>query len=297
MRAQELLQERASPVLYHYTTAEAALDIITNNRFQLSISTGNKTEAGMSPSGYDYFLSLTRTRVGDYHRWASNGAVMFVLDGTWFDGKYPVKPVDYWSRMWLHPGSERTRESEDRVFSKEPTIPASAITQAHVLVKEQHQFRSPLIRKVLIAAKTRGLPTYLYTNEAAWRLQDTRRSVSVAQAAALLKGVEPSRHRGGGRNYLEPWVELLHKKSSKELSTVAEKLRYNLTYYARTGEDQNLSIDISNARKPGEGKSREAAIEILKFMRQNRMQSTADFANYIKEKWQSIKADEKKKAA
>jgi len=295
MRAQELLQERASPVLYHYTTAEAALDILTNNRFQLSISTGNKSEQEYAPPGYDYFLSLTRSRVGDYHRWATNGAVMFVLDGVWFDGKYPVKPVDYWARAWNYPGSARTRESEDRVFSKTPEIAANAITQAHVLVKEQHQFRSPIIRKVLIAAKARGLPVYLYTDETAWRLQDTRRSVSIKQAAALLKGVEPSRHRGGGRNYLEAWIELLHKKSSKELSKEADKLRYNLFYYSGPNEDQGLSTDISNARKPGEGKPRAAAIEILKFMRQNRMQSTADFKNYIKDKWQAIVAKEKEK--
>jgi len=294
MRAQELLQERASPVLYHYTHAEAALDILTNNRFQLSISTGNKSEQEYAPAGYDYFLSLTRSKVGDYHRWASNGAVMFVLNGTWFNGRYPVKPIDYWARAWNYPGSARTRESEDRLFSKTPEIAADAITQVHVLIKEQQQFRSPTIRKVLIAAKSRGLPVYLYTDESAWRLQDTRRSVSIKQAAALLKGIEPSRHRGVGRNYLEAWIELLHKKSSQELSEPAKKLRYNLFYYASPREDQNLSIDISNARKPGEGKTRAAAIEILKFMRQNRMQSTVDFKNYIKEKWQEIVNREKK---
>lgn len=295
MRAQELLQERASPVLFHYTNATAALDIITNNRFQLSIAAGNKSEAELAPPGYDYFLSLTRSKVGDYHRYAGNGAVMFVLDGTWFNGRYPVKPVDYWERMWLHPGSERTRESEDRVFSKEAEIPATAITQAHILVKEHHDFRSPIIRKFLIIAKQQKLPTFLYTDETAWRLQDTRRSVSVKQISDMLRGPQPQRRGGSGRNYLEAWIELLYKKSSKELSKNADKLRYNLTYYARPNEDQNLAVDISNARKPGEGKTRESAIEILKFMRKNGMQTTIDFKNFINNKWEAIMAKERAK--
>jgi hypothetical protein len=99
MRQQNLF-ERASPVLYHYTSAYNALDIIRNNRFQLAISIGSPSEAKLAPPGYNYFISFTRTLTGDYHRWASNGAVMLNIDGTWFNGRYPVKPVDYWERSW-----------------------------------------------------------------------------------------------------------------------------------------------------------------------------------------------------
>jgi ribosomal protein S18 acetylase RimI-like enzyme len=282
--------ERASPVLYHYTTAWAALRIIQSNQFELAIGAASPSERIFAPPGYPYFLSLTRTRTGDYHRWAGNGAVMLNLDGQWFDGRYPVKPVDYWERAWLHPGSERTRESEDRVFAREPTIPATALRQVHILLKEQHEHRSPQVRKLMILCKQQQLPVFLYDNERAWRLQDTRRSIvpSSRRAQAVMRGVEPAGYSGRAHNYLEDWIELLHKKATKELSARAEKLRYNLRYYARPNEDTNLGLEISNARKPGAGASRRSAIEILTYMKNHGMRSTLEFKNMIADKWDKI---------
>ena len=44
MRASELIQEAASDVLYHYTTAWAALRIVESGQFELAISTGTRSE-------------------------------------------------------------------------------------------------------------------------------------------------------------------------------------------------------------------------------------------------------------
>ena len=90
---------------------------------------------------------------------------MFVLDGQWFSQRYPVKPIDYWERSWQF-SPDRTREAEDRVFSKESAIPLGGVTAVHVLLKEQDESRSPLTRTILIEAKKLGIPTYLYTDEA-----------------------------------------------------------------------------------------------------------------------------------
>jgi predicted metal-dependent hydrolase len=287
--------ERASPVLYHYTTAWAALRIVTSNQFELAIGAASPSERRFAPPGYPYFLSLTRTRTGDYHRWAGNGAVMLNLDGLWFDGRYPVKPVDYWERAWLHPGSERTRESEDRVFAREPTIPATALRQVHILLKEQDEYRSPQVRQLMIACKQRQLPVFLYDDERAWRLQDTQRSIrpDSERAQAVLRGIEPAGYSGRAHNYLADWIELLHKKATKELSARAEKLRYNLRYYARPDDDANLELEIGNARKPGAGASRRSAIEILTYMKNHGMRSTREFKNMIANKWDKISDQER----
>lgn len=289
----EDLFEAASPVLYHYTNAHAAVDIIRNNRFQLSISAGSSEEQKWAPPGYDYFLSLTRTRVGDYHRYASNGAVMFVLDGTWFRGRYPVKPIDYWERSWLYPQTDRTRESEDRVFSREPEIPASAIVAAHVLLTTQQEHRSYNVRQLLIACRQRGIPAYLYTDEAAWRLQDTRKSVPPSQVPELLRGQQPRGYTGRTWRGMEPWIELLHKKSRRDLSKDAEKLFYTLKYYPR--DDAQLAIDVSNARKPGpgSGRDRKYAIEILRYMQQHGLPTLRAFRDAMEQKWRAIQDQEK----
>ena len=281
----ELLIEGATDTLFHYTAIERALKILSAGEFQLSSVMGNRSEEQYAPKGYPYFLSTTRSRVGDYHRYVGNGGVMFVLDGRWFEQRYPVKPIDYWDRSWLHSDGTRTRESEDRVFSKDDTIPTTGVRKIHVLLKEQHEYRSPEVRKLLILAKRLGIPAYLYTNEQAWRLQDERRAVGVKQAANVLKGQEPSR-RTYGRKYLSKWLELMNKKATSELSKEADKLRYNMQYYSHDGL-HNLDNDMSNARKPDAG-DHDQAVEIIKYMRANKMTSLQQVVDALRDKWMKI---------
>ena len=281
----ELLTEGATDTLFHYTAIERALKILSAGEFQLSSVMGNRSEEQYAPKGYPYFLSTTRSRVGDYHRYVGNGGVMFVLDGRWFEQRYPVKPIDYWDRSWLHSDGTRTRESEDRVFSKDDTIPTTGVRKIHVLLKEQHEYRSPEVRKLLILAKRLGIPAYLYTNEQAWRLQDERRAVGIKQAADVLKGQEPLR-RTYGRKYLSKWLELMNKKATSELSKEADKLRYNMQYYSHDGL-HNLDNDMSNARKPDAG-DHDQAVEIIKYMKGNKMTSLQQVVDALRDKWMKI---------
>ena len=292
MRATEFLTEGATDILYHYTAIESALKILTNGEFELSSVTGNPSEEQYAPPGYPYFLSTTRSRVGDYHRWVGTGAVMFVLDGQWLQQRYPVKPVDYWERSWLHSGGSRSRESEDRVFSRDPTIATGGVKMIHVLLKEQHENRSPEVRKLLILAKRLDIPAYLYDDEQAWRLQDTRKAITVGQAASLLKGQDPSRRNYGGK-YLSKWLELIYKKASDELSKEADRLAYNMKYYA-LDDFHNLNVDMSNARKPGSS-DHDQAVKIISYMRDNRMTTLRQLLTHLGDKWKAI--GEKEQAA
>jgi hypothetical protein len=285
MRATEFLIEGATDILYHYTGINSALKILTNGEFELSSVTGNPSEEQYAPPGYPYFLSTTRSRQGDYHRWVGTGAVMFVLDGQWFQQRYPVKPVDYWERSWLHSGGSRSRESEDRVFSRDPTIATGGVKMIHVLLKEQHENRSPEVRKLLILAKQLNIPAYLYDDEQSWRLQDTRKAITVGQAASLLKGQDPS-PRSYGRKYLSKWLELIHKKASDELSKEADRLAYNMKYYA-LDDFHNLNVDMSNARKPGSS-DHDQAVKIISYMRANRMTTLRQLLTHLGDKWKTI---------
>jgi len=292
LRATEFIAEGATDILYHYTGINSALKILTNGEFELSSVTGNPSEEKYAPPGYPYFLSTTRSRVGDYHRWVGTGAVMFVLDGQWFQQRYPVKPVDYWERSWLHSGGSRSRESEDRVFSRDPTIATGGVKMIHVLLKEQHENRSPEVRKLLILAKRLDIPAYLYDDEQAWRLQDTRKAITVGQAAPLLKGQDPS-PRSYGRKYLSKWLELIYKKSSDELSKEADRLAYNMKYYA-LDDFHSLNVDMSNARKPGSS-DHDQAVKIIGYMRANRMTTLRQLLTHLGDKWKAI--HEKEQAA
>jgi hypothetical protein len=292
MRANEFLTESATAILYHYSSVGAASEILTSGVFQLSSTTGTRSEEQYAPAGYPYFLSTTRSRVGDYHRYTGSSAVMFVLDGTWLNRRYKTKPIDYWERSWQHSGGTRTSESEDRVFSRTPEIPIDGVTAVHVLIKEQQEYRSPKVRTILILAKKRGIAAYLYTDEAAWRLQDTRKAVSPAAAAPLLKGQQPKGYTPSRPPtvYLEPWLELIYKNNKADLSPRAKELRYNLVYYGSryTDQDSNLGVDMSNARKPN-STDYPAAIKINNFMRKNKFSNTVALKNALVDKWDKIK--------
>lgn len=291
MKINEILTEGATDILYHYTSTHNAAKVLRAGAFELSSVVGNKSEEQYAPPGMPYFFSTTRSRVGDYHRYAGSSAVMFVLNGQWLQQRYRVKPIDYWERAWQH-APDRTRESEDRVFSKDPTIPIACVTAVHVLLKEQHEARSALTRDILITAKKQGLPAYLYTDEQAWRLQDTRRAVSPASVANTLKGDRPKGYtpRPGRISPLEQWLELIYKKNKAELSPAADKLRYNLVYYGSRypEEDNGLGNDMSNARKPGE-QEHEFAVKIIDIMKKNGLKTTVDLKNAMVAKWDRIK--------
>jgi hypothetical protein len=291
MKVNEIIVEGATDVLYHYTSTHNAARVLKSGDFELSSVVGNKSEEQYAPPGYPYFFSTTRSRVGDYHRYAGSSAVMFVLNGQWLQQRYKIKPIDYWERSWQH-SPDRTRESEDRVFSKQPSIPIGCVTAIHVLLKEKMEYRSALTRDILIAGKTRGIPTYLYTDEQAWRLQDTRKAVRPAAAADKLKGDRP---RGHVPSYvrvspLEQWLELIYKKNKSELSPAADRLRHNLIYYGSRypNEDGGLGAEMSNARKPSEGEH-QFAVKIIDIMKRMGAKTTTELKNVLVTKWDSIK--------
>jgi hypothetical protein len=296
MRATEFIIEAVTDIVYHYTSTHNAARIFRDGVFKLSSVSGNPSEASYAPKGYPYFFSTARSRVGDYHRYVGTGGVMFVLDGRWINSRYPANPIDYWERSWQH-SPDRTREAEDRVFSKEPTIPIDGVVAVHVLLKEPDESRSPLTRMILLSAKKRGIKTYLYTDEAAWRLQDTRKSIPVSDSGELLKGpvssgrfVRPVRgvaaRRGGeayGRSSLLDWIELLKKRPGDALSKTADKLRYNMQYYGDTSG--TLTVDMFNAKKP-DSSEYNIANQLVKYMTQNKL-TVSEFVERLKQKWKS----------
>jgi hypothetical protein len=298
MRAREfvtetILDEAATSIVYHYSGVSAAAKILTNGVFQLSSVTGNKSEEKYAPPGYPYFLSTTRSKVGDYHRYTGSSAVMFVIDGNWLNRHYKTKAVDYWERSWQHSNGTRTSESEDRVFSKTPEIPIDGVVAVHVLLKEHSENRSPEVRTILINAKKQGISAYLYTDENAWRLQDTRKAVTPSAASSILKGQQPKGYSPSRppTMYLEPWLELIYKNKKSDLSPRAEKLRYDLVYYGSRNpdEDSNLGTDMSNARKPN-STDYPTAIKINDYMRKNKVPNTVALKNMLVDKWDKIKS-------
>ena len=125
----------------------------------------------------------------------------------------------------------------------------------------------------MITAKKRDIPVYLYTDEKAWRLLDTRKSVQPSQAKDVLKG-QPT--RGSTRkptDFVKPWIELIEKDKEEYLSDRAKRQLKNLLWYHDTTGDHNIGVDLSNARKPDAG-DRASAVKLIKYMNDNGFKNT-----------------------
>lgn len=287
----EILIEGATDVLYHKTSVNAALDILKSGEFKLSSSIGNDVEASMAIKGMPYYLSTSRSKVGDYHRYVGDSAAMFVLDGQKIGSKYKVRPVDYWERMWLN-NPERTSESEDRIYSKSNVMSTESVTELHVLLKQQRDNTSEVVRQLLIASKTSGIKTYLYNDESAWRLQNKRKALQAKDYSELLKGhrAEPAymrrpvRGQGKsqyGRSAILDWIELVMKKPGQQLSKGADKIRYNLQYYGDS--TSQLKNDFFNAKRPGENEY-PLVVKLGDYMTKNNLDFKS-LAAKLKSKW------------
>lgn len=299
MRAQEIatasdqvreqqLQERVSSTIYHYTNILSGLQVLQSGQFELSSVLGSEWEAQFAPKGYPYFFSATRTRTGGYHDYVGSTAVMFVLDGDWFNSRYPGRSVDYWGNRDPKQSSHRAHEAEDRIFSRERSIPTGGVRAVHVLVKPdadpQHRAWA---RQLIIQAKQQNLPVYLYNDAGAWRALDTRKTVK----PNYLTGQDAARGRGsrGHRGYLMPWMELIWGRNRSSLSKRAQSVLYNLNYHYDRGESvKSLSVDLSNARKPSSGPDRENAVKIISYMRKNRLADLAALADHVRDRWKSL---------
>jgi len=284
MRAQEFLTERISSVVYHYTNIAAARKILRSGEFELSSAMGSVEQQYM-PAGQYYFLSTTRTRTGGYHQVTGSAGALFVLDGDWFNQRHRGHAVDYWLNRNPQVVHHRQHEAEDRIFSREPTIPIDGVTAVHVYVSPDAEENIRVsARQALIAAKRRGIPTYFYDDQDAWRSLNTART-----AKPVLPGQDQLRGYVS-RDYMKPWVELIQANSKDQLSKDADKIRYNLQYtYNRADSAKSLAVDLSNARKPSEGLDRKRASTIIRYMRQQGFTKVSELVDALAEKWQSLK--------
>lgn len=276
------LTEGASPVLYHYTTVTNLEPILQNNEFSMATSYGTGAETPHDVKGAPYYLSTTRHKLGAYHSTGANYSVMLVLDGAALAQNYKIKPVDYWDA-----GPERS-ESEDRVFSREQTIPNASkyIKEIHMITEDpdRSSFSSDVVRrmtrKVLINAKKLGVPIYLYRDSKAWLLQDKRKALPISQALDQPEEKAGKRYSSMRTNWFKPWIELYHKRTAEELSPEAARLLRNLRYDDYNGEVTRRLLNTvhNDKRSPN-------VVALIKLMQQNRLSTVAEYTALLKKKW------------
>lgn len=182
----KIISERINDKTYHFTSFPSCINILKNNRFNLTMSS-NASDA------YDnnrlFYLSTQRGRSKDIGYAGHLGSCIRIeINGYEMSQKYSGKPIDYWGNMgkqaYYNPenasiygtgftNSKKTHhgfEMEDRIFSHTPTIENASkyISRIDIYLSGQ---RKDLAEKekdeaitILILAKRNSIPVFVYNN-------------------------------------------------------------------------------------------------------------------------------------
>jgi len=281
-----LTQAGISDTVYHYTSISSAANILQENRFALTFISGS--DDIHKPKNKYYYLSTTRSKIGSYHiSSAENFGVLFKLNGTSLRNNYVGNPVDYWGREFRKVAPSKN-EMEDRIWSDKPFIePATKyIEEVHIyFIDVTLESLKRHLKKLLMEAKKRKIPTYIYTEEESAKVLDKRKAIPLSKIDIKTGLEEPSRSFGKF-DHMAPWLELYEKDNVEHLSTEpfgGAKRRLNGFYY--TDDISVFKTDIHNSKK-----GTPALHKIVEILKKNKW-SMEDFYKYLQKKWTSKKSE------
>jgi len=265
-----------SKVVYHYCgSIRNAVQILKEDQFKLTFVSGS--DDVNLPKNKFYYLSTTRSPIGSYHVDDSSG-VLLKLDGQKLQQNYIGNPVDYWGREFRKVAPSKN-EMEDRIWSDKPVIkPATKyIDEIHIYnIANDPKY----VRDLLIQAKRKNIPAFVYTDHQAAKVLDKRKAVPIKD---LDLKVEPSKLWPDlswiKTDSMAAWVELYEKDKKEHLSERA------LTILGKYGfhEFSQLKADIHNHKRGAKGLHK--FVDILK----REKWTPKDFYEHVREKWERIK--------
>ena len=169
IKLKDLLTERISDIVYHFTEPGWAYFILLQNKFKLqpipvnvNVDPGKKYQDG-------YYMSVTRTKVEGFTRINEMKCtnVRLELDGTKLSQRYKGGAYDYFPSQQ---GNYEYEEFEDRIYSKTDVIP-----NAKDYIKRIDINRTGWCMDITIHAKDTidliktstklGIPTFVYTDK------------------------------------------------------------------------------------------------------------------------------------
>lgn len=283
MRISSIICEGLSSVLYHSTGLSTVLNILSSDVFRLTPDLGSSSEVGLRSSNKKkiYYMSFARSAMGEYH---SSGNALLVIDGSKLSNLYSGGPVDYWGRSF------NKDEMEDRLYSTKPYIKNATqyISAVHVYYSESNDAytnakKVRMLRKCWILSKRNNIPMYVYTDPAAYRLLDVRKSVPVSSLVYDRSIVLDKPYSGSSRNYYSGYSELLSVDDINKLSPDAAKLLDRIRYDSFGDVKRSLSADIHNDKS--HDRNRANLDKFLAKVLSLDLHSVSDILKHIREKF------------
>ena len=156
-----LLQENITHTVYHASNVIEAVDMLESNYFKLRhVSTSELPYNPVNVMKYPYYMSVARTVTSSFIKGAMSSPFRLIIefDGEKLSQNYKGKAVDWFAN---EPKEFYQDETEDRLYSKKPTIPnikkyIKAIHVSSTVIKH----RGFYFKK--IQHMERNFPIYIY---------------------------------------------------------------------------------------------------------------------------------------
>jgi hypothetical protein len=175
------LYEGTSPLrrLYHYTYLTKIAKIVSENKFELTYAKGAdaSTNKNFKRNFYLSCSTIARGRYGtgsEGKYYDKNFQSIIELDASKVSDNYKIVPIDYWNYPDQdRSSSSRIDETEDRIVSRNPSIPDAKkyIIAVHIFVPKQKEKEDEWDKKrrlMCIDSINRiaqsGVDYYLYDN-------------------------------------------------------------------------------------------------------------------------------------
>jgi len=250
-----LINEAASPVLYHFTWERSLSNILKTNKLYLTSSVGSRAnEYGNKP----YYISFSRSKSikqGYGTKFTNPGSIRIRVDGNKLNHNYKTISIDYWQ----YPREKGFMggigdEMEDRVVSDNDAIDNANkyIESIDIYVPDDG-----ISADIIDNAKKLGIKLYFYDNEKDFAAGIPKRSVEPkigdAKEHRVDKGYGIMRVLGA-LTYKEPEImdrvydELVvdYGYNKGDINDKISKTHEEYDYYLRPNDDYYLT-DLTNS--------------------------------------------------
>lgn len=297
-------ESAASPILFHYTNSIALANILRTNQFHLT--TNAATDADRLSDHY-YYLSMTRTRLGKYHKGIKNtGAVLLTLDGNKLNQRYKTRAIDYFGEDFRK-HYKGDYEQEDRLFSNDAVIDnaRSYIINVDILQPDGDDLYDGYklaLRQILILCGKYKIQCHIYTQYEDWLISNKRKSVKANIKSLFNVGpkrkdweyldrditkkeyLDHNKLRRSSR--IDDVLELYRKNKLEDLGARAKSTMRKIVYDHMNEQFIQLQNDVHNKRSGG-AQDRASVDKVIDVLKREKL-TLRGLHDFIINKWRPI---------
>jgi len=166
---ENIINEGASDILYHFMQKEYALDVLKKDKFNMIAAMGDDADYDKNRNKF-YYFSTTRSKSSGW----KGGNTKLVLDGRKLTQRYKIIPVDYFNK---YKGAQQNNrayidaidslEQEDRIITDNPFIPnaKSYIKEVHIFVDNESEYQKKMVKSIVLECEKSNIPIFLYNTK------------------------------------------------------------------------------------------------------------------------------------